>query len=212
MLNFNDLRKEYELKSLDLSHLNRDPFLQFFIWFEEAKNNLAAEHNAMALATASLEGRPSCRMVLIKEVDGRGFSFFTNYESRKGRDLTDNPVACGTFYWALLERQVRIEGKIEKLTRKESENYFASRPRNTQLGTWASHQDQVLHSREELEKAYRHYEEIYHGSAIPTPPYWGGYRLLPSTFEFWQGRANRLHDRFRYTLHDDEWLIERLAP
>lgn len=211
MLNINNLRKEYKLKSLDISDLSQDPYLQFFLWFEEVKQHIA-EYNAMALATSSSQGRPSCRMVLIKNINARGFSFFTNYESRKGNDLAHNPVACGIFYWAHLERQVTIEGKIEKLTRQESEDYFASRPRSSQLGAWASHQGQVLHSREELERSYYHFEKMYEGSAIPTPPYWGGYRLIPTIFEFWQGRTNRLHDRFRYHLQNEKWTIDRLAP
>lgn len=212
MLNIKHLRREYRLKPLGLSLLNPDPFLQFLVWFEEAQQAQLLEFNAMALATASFEGRPSCRMVLLKQMDARGFAFFTNYDSRKGQDLACNPFACATFYWAVLERQVIIEGEIEKLTRQESESYFASRPRGSQLGTWASHQDQILQSREELEEIYRHFEKMYEGKIIPIPPYWGGYRLLPNRFEFWQGRPNRLHDRFRYFLKGKGWKIERLAP
>lgn len=212
MLNINDLRREYRLKYLDLSRLNLNPFLQFCLWFEEARQAQVLELNAMVLATASKEGRPSCRTVLLKQMNLSGFSFFTNYDSRKGKDLTSNPFACATLYWAELERQVIIDGKVEKLTRSESEIYFASRPRGSQLGTWASHQDQILQSREELEEAYRHFEKMYEGKPIPIPPYWGGYRLLPERFEFWQGRADRLHDRFRYLLVDHEWQIDRLAP
>lgn len=212
MLNINELRREYRLKSLDLSSLNTSPFLQFCLWFEEARQAQVLELNAMALATASREGRPSCRTLLLKQIDAKGFIFFTNYDSRKGQDLAGNPLACATFYWAELERQVIIEGGVEKLTPKESESYFASRPRGSQLGTWASHQDQILTSREELEEAYRHFEKMYEGKPIPKPPYWGGYRLLPERFEFWQGRTNRLHDRFRYLFINDMWQIERLAP
>lgn len=212
MLKINHLRKEYQLKSLDLSNLNSNPFLQFSIWFEEAKQAQILELNAMALATASAEGRPSCRTVLLKEMNSEGFVFFTNYESRKGRDLAQNPFACATFYWAELERQIVIEGRIEKLTSQESDSYFFSRPRGSQLGAWASHQDQVIHSRKELEESYRHFEKIYESKAIPRPSYWGGYCLYPERFEFWQGRTNRLHDRFRYLLIDHIWQIDRLAP
>ncbi len=212
MLNNNDLRKEYRLKSLDLSHLNLDPFLQFFIWFQEAQDAQVLEFNAMALATASVEGVPSCRTVLLKKIDKQGFSFFTNYESRKGKELDSNPVACATFYWRELERQVILAGAIEKLSRQESEAYFTSRPRGSQLGTWASHQDQEISSRKELEESYRHFEKMYEGQTIPTPPYWGGYLLRPKRFEFWQGRANRLHDRFCYVHLNHTWHIARLAP
>lgn len=206
-------RKEYQLRSLDIDNLNPNPFLQFSLWLEEAQQAQIPEYNAMALATATLQGIPSCRTVLLKHVDGRGLSFFTNYESRKGKELASNPLACATFYWRELERQVIVAGKIEKLTHQESEDYFASRPRGSQLATWASHQDEILHSREELEEAYRHFEKLYEGKSIPLPPYWGGYRLLPQRFEFWQGRPNRLHDRFSYLLVDHHaWQIERLAP
>jgi pyridoxamine 5'-phosphate oxidase len=191
MLNIHGLRKEYRLKSLNLNDLNSDPFLQFYVWFTEAEQAQVLELNVMALATASVEGRPSCRIVLLKQMDARGFSFFTNYDSRKGQELARNPFACATFYWHELERQVIIEGETEKLTHQESETYFASRPRGSQLGAWASHQDQILMSREELEEAYHHFEKMYAGKTIPKPPYWGGYRLLPTSFEFWQGRANR---------------------
>lgn len=212
MLNINNLRIEYRLKSLNLRDLNPNPFLQFCVWFKEAQRVQVLELNAMVLATASVEGRPSCRTLLLKQIDAKGFLFFTNYDSQKGRDLAHHPFACATFYWAELERQVILDGKIEKLTHQESEIYFASRPRGSQLGTWASHQDQILNSREELEDAYKYFEKLYENKAIPMPPYWGGYRLMPERFEFWQGRANRLHDRFRYLLINHEWQIDRLAP
>lgn len=213
MMNINELRKEYKFKSLNINDLNPNPFFQFSTWFREAQEAKVLEPNAMALATASLKGRPSCRMVLLKEVDSEGFLFFTNYDSRKGKDLSHNPFGCITFYWKELERQVIIDGKIEKLDRQASENYFASRPRGSQLGTWASHQDQIVHSREELEKNYRHFEEMYRGKQVPIPPYWGGYRLVPERFEFWQGRIHRLHDRLCYLrTSDNQWEIDRLAP
>jgi pyridoxamine 5'-phosphate oxidase len=212
MLSNNDFRKEYRLKSLDLSQLNPDPFLQFLAWFREVQDAQILEFNAMALATASIEGIPSCRTVLLKRIDSQGFSFFTNYESRKGKELESNPVACATFYWHELERQVIIAGDVEKLSHQASRAYFASRPRGSQLGAWASHQDRVISSREELEESYHHFEKMYEGRTIPMPPYWGGYRLLPKRFEFWQGRANRLHDRFCYIYMDHSWQIARLAP
>lgn len=212
MLNINNLRREYRLKSLDLNDLNTDPFLQFCAWFEEARLGQILELNAMALATATRKGRPSCRTILLKQIDSKGFVFFTNSDSRKGRELAENPFASAVFYWAELERQVILEGGIEKLSSQESESYFASRPRGSQLGTWASHQDQILNSRKELENGYRDFEKKYEDKIIPKPPYWDGYRLVPERFEFWQGRANRLHDRFRYFLIENRWQIERLAP
>ncbi len=212
MLNISNLRKEYQLKSLDLNTLNPDPFLQFKIWFQEAQQAQVMESNAMSLATVSAQGRPSCRIVLLKGLDTKGLLFFTNYESRKGRDLLSTPFACVTFFWAELERQVIIEGAVEKLTRQESATYFASRPRGSQLGAWASYQDQIIDSRQVLEEAYRYFETLYEGRPVPIPPYWGGYRLLPECFEFWQGRASRLHDRFHYLFKDNSWHIERLAP
>lgn len=212
MFNINTLRKEYRLKSLDLNHLNPDPFLQFMAWFQEVLQAKVEEPNAMTLATASATGRPSCRTVLLKAVDGRGFLFFTNYHSRKGQELESNPFACVTFYWKELERQVIIEGGVERLTREESEQYFMSRPRGSQISAWASQQDSLLRAREELEEAFRYYEKLYEGKSIPTPPYWGGFRLIPEQFEFWQGREDRMHDRLRYRFEQGKWKIERLAP
>lgn len=212
MLNLKELRKEYRLKSLDIKEIHQDPFIQFQHWFQEAQTAQIPEVNAMALATSSFQGRPSCRMVLLKKMHKQGFIFFTNLQSRKARDLATNPYACATFYWHELERQIILDGYIEPLSQEEAEAYFASRPRGSQLGSWASHQDQTLTSREELEKAYRHFEEKFAGGPIPIPLYWGGYRLMPDRFEFWQGRANRLHDRFRYLLIEGKWQIDRLAP
>lgn len=212
MLNINELRKEYRLKSLDISDLNFNPFVQFSLWFQEAQEAEVVEPNAMVLATASPQGRPSCRTVLLKIINSQGLVFFTNYDSRKGKDLTSNPFACVTFYWRELERQVIIDGRVEKLSQAESESYFLSRPRGSQLGAWASHQDQVVSSREELEQNYQHFEEVYAGNIIPMPPYWGGYCLLAERFEFWQGRPNRLHDRLCYLLKDHAWQMTRLAP
>lgn len=212
MLKINELRKEYRLKPLDLNNLNPNPFLQFSCWFDEACKAGVLEPNAMALATASSEGHPSCRIVLLKEIDSKGFLFFTNYNSRKSHELTHNRFASGNFHWSILERQVTLCGTTEKTTREESETYFNSRPRGSQLGAWASPQSQVVQSRFELEEAYHHFKHKYEGLEVPTPPHWGGYRLTPTLFEFWQGRPDRLHDRFRYSLKNNHWIIERLAP
>lgn len=211
-MEINKLRSEYQLNSLDLNTLNPDPFIQFQLWFAEALQIKASDANTMALATATTKGLPSCRHVLLKGIDPKGFLFFTNYESRKGQDLLENPLASATFYWHALERQVIVNGHVEKLTREESETYFDSRPRGSQLGAWASHQDQVIASREVLEDAFLRFEKMYEDKIIPAPPYWGGYRLIPEHFEFWQGRTNRLHDRFRYVLRENIWHIDRLAP
>lgn len=202
--------KEYQKHTLSLDALDPDPFKQFATWFEDAKNK-EIDPGAMALATASSYGVPSCRMVLLKGWDERGFLFFTNSNSRKGREIAENPLASITFYWKELERQVIAEGKVSKVTDKESDLYFASRLRQSQLGAWASDQDQVLSSREELIERLRHEEEKYRGIEIPRPPYWEGYRIAPSRLEFWQGRENRLHDRFVYLLKGT-WQIERLSP
>lgn len=212
MDNIYTLRKEYKLRSLEIDALSPNPFLQFSKWFEEAQSAHVQEPNAMALATANQIGRPSCRMVLLKNVDERGFSFFTHYLSRKSRELDSNPYGCVTFYWCEVERQIIIEGLVEKLTEEESKNYFLSRPRGSQIGAWASQQDQPIASRKELEERYEKYSKMYLEDEVPLPPHWGGYCLIPNRFEFWQGRVNRLHDRFSYTLISNEWKIERLSP
>ncbi|WP_068467432.1 pyridoxamine 5'-phosphate oxidase [Candidatus Protochlamydia phocaeensis] len=211
MLDIHKLRQDYQLRSLDLPDLDPDPIKQFEQWFQEALHAHVLEPNAMTLATASLQAAPSCRTMLLKAID-TGFIFFTNYESRKGRELDENPQASLGFLWKELERQVIIEGCAEKLSRQESERYFLSRPRGSQLGAWASHQSQVIPSRSALEEAFEHVNKEYEGKIIPLPPYWGGYRLLPKRFEFWQGRHNRLHDRLSYKLINQIWTIERLAP
>jgi pyridoxamine 5'-phosphate oxidase len=212
MLPLQILRKEYKLKKLDRKSLDPDPFTQFSVWFEEACMAQVAEPNAMTLATASLQGRPSCRIVLLKRFDQNGFLFFTNYESRKGKELKENPYAGICFFWKELERQVIIEGSIEKISRMESELYFNSRPRGSQLSAWISRQSQVVSSRGSLEKEYQHLEKEYEGKVIPLPPFWGGYRLIPDRFEFWQGRENRLHDRFQYEHIGSNWIISQLSP
>ena len=190
-----------------------DPLVQFKHWFEMAQVAGLSEPNAMTLATSTREGKPSARMVLLKSYDENGFVFFTNYTSRKGKELSRNPSAALVFWWDLLERQVRIEGKVQKITIQESDVYFASRPRGSQLATCVSRQSEVIRSRDLLEKEWQELSEKYRSGKIPKPPEWGGFRLIPVVFEFWQGRAHRLHDRLRFTLQKNRnWKIERLSP
>jgi pyridoxamine 5'-phosphate oxidase len=199
-------------QTLDEKNILADPFDQFTLWFSVAQAAKLPKYDAMALATATAEGIPSVRMVLYKGIEQNGLTFFTNYHSRKANEIETNPHGALLFHWAELERQVRIEGSIERLSHQASEKYFATRPRENQLGAWASKQSSVLESRETLEQAFQQYKKIYEGNNIPLPEFWGGYRLLPTTFEFWQGQPGRLHDRIRYTKHDSCWRIERLAP
>ncbi|MBA2369288.1 MAG: pyridoxamine 5'-phosphate oxidase [Candidatus Protochlamydia sp.] len=212
MLPFQILRKEYKLKRLERSSLDSDPFTQFKSWFEEACKAQVVEPNAMSLATASLEGRPSCRIVLLKGIDQKGLLFFTNYESRKGKELNQNPYATLCFFWKELERQVIIEGPVEKISTQESELYFNSRPRGSKITAWLSRQSQFISNREDLEEEYQLLMEEYEEKNIPMPSYWGGYRLIPERFEFWQGRENRLHDRFQYLVRNNNWTISQLYP
>lgn len=205
---------DYTGFSLSRNQLHPNPFHQFEQWFQEARlANLAIEPNAMTLATATKEGLPSARMILLKGFDEMGFVFFTNYESQKGQELAENPQATLLFYWGELHRQVRLSGSVGRISSAESADYFYSRPVGSQLGSLASQQSRVLGSRAELEKRLADLEEKYRDQPVPWPSHWGGFRLVPHLFEFWQGRVNRLHDRFRYTRQPDEsWLIERLSP
>lgn len=207
-----DLRRDYTLAGLTEKDLAKDPFRQFEKWFQEAEAAKIHEPNAMTLATATREGRPSARTVLLKGVDGRGFLFFSNYESRKGRELDGNPRAALVFPWLVLERQIIVEGTVTKVAREENEAYFHSRPRGSQLGAWCSQQSALIAGRSVLEESMKALEAKYAGQDVPLPPQWGGWRLAPETVEFWQGRRSRLHDRLRYRKNQDGWIVERLAP
>ncbi|HXP63737.1 MAG TPA: pyridoxamine 5'-phosphate oxidase [Dongiaceae bacterium] len=231
-----ELRREYSLGELRREALEPDPIAQFKKWFDQATGARASgrvrqllirlykslllisgaepmDLNAMILATADKLGRPSARVVLLKGVDERGFIFYTNFQSRKGQELAENPHAALVFYWAGQERQATVAGEVRKLPQAESEAYFRSRPRGSRLAAWASHQGEVLADRAALEARWKEYDARYSGQEVPMPPYWGGYVLAPARIEFWQGRPNRLHDRFRYSRQPGEtWLIERLDP
>jgi len=207
-----DLRKDYALAGLTEKDLARDPFRQFEKWFQEAEGSKLVEPNACVLATANREARPSARTVLLKGLDGRGFVFYSNYESRKGRELEANPQATLVFPWFALERQVIVEGTVTRIAREESEAYFHSRPPASQIGAWASPQSTIISGRKALEDAFKEVEKKYAGQTVPLPPHWGGWRLAPETVEFWQGRRSRLHDRLRYRRAKDGWTVERLAP
>lgn len=206
-------RKDYSMTGLLEKDLARDPFRQFEKWFQEAEAARAVEPNAMTLATCTRDGRPSARTVLLKDVDGRGFVFYTNYESRKGRELGENTRATLVFPWLALERQVIVEGTVTRTSREESEAYFHSRPHASQLAAWASQQSSILVGRTVLEDAFKQVEKKYAGMPVPLPPHWGGFRLSPDLVEFWQGRRSRLHDRLRYRREKDgSWSVERLSP
>ncbi len=207
-----DLRKEYTQRGLSEADLADDPFVQFGRWFDQALAAELPEPNAMTLASASTDGRPSARVVLLKGVDARGFCFYTNYAGRKAREIETNPHAALVFFWPQLERQIRIEGRVERVAAAESDAYFASRPRGSQIGALASPQSQPIAGREALEAQYAVLEAQYAGRDVLRPDGWGGYRVAPEVVEFWQGRPSRLHDRLRYRRDGEAWVIERLAP
>lgn len=211
--NIADIRKNYAMQSLSEDSVLDHPLDQFTIWLNEAIKAEVNEPTAMVLSTVNADSKPSARVVLLKDVSEAGFVFFTNYESRKGQNLTANPFASITFFWPALERQVRIEGAVKKVDDAVSDKYFHSRPIGSQIGAWASPQSKQIESREVLEEADKNYTAQFKDAAvIPRPAHWGGYQLIPDMLEFWQGRPNRLHDRIVYELHENEWLKKRLAP
>jgi pyridoxamine 5'-phosphate oxidase len=209
--NIAHLRQEYSRRELSEKHIQVDPLKQFDLWFKEALECKIVEPNIMSLATVNAEAKPSCRIVLLKGYDERGFVFFTNYTSHKGNDLEQNENAALTFLWLDLERQVRIEGKASKISDAESDAYFKSRPVGSRIGAWTSPQSQPI-NKEELIEREQEFAKTYDGSDIPRPPFWGGYVVKPELIEFWQGRPNRLHDRIQYTKDGTSWHIERLGP
>jgi pyridoxamine 5'-phosphate oxidase len=235
-MGISDFRREYNLAGLRRSDLDADPMVQFRKWFDQAveargggalrrlfirlykgllliTGTRATELNAATLATADKEGRPSARVVLLKGIDARGFIFFTNYDSRKGKELAENPHASLVFYWPDLERQVCVAGTVARIPREESETYFKTRPKGSRLAAWASRQSDIVSDRAALERQWRELQARYPGEDIPLPPFWGGYVLAPERIEFWQGRPSRLHDRFRYQRGgDNTWQVDRLAP
>jgi pyridoxamine 5'-phosphate oxidase len=207
-----EIRKTYQAGALNESDMLANPIEQFKVWLQQAVEAAMLEPTAMTLATADQAGKPSARTVLLKGVDEGGFVFYTNFESRKARDLAANPQAALLFFWDRLERQVRIEGKISKVSREQSEAYFKSRPYGSQLGAWVSKQSEVIASRKVLEEKMRELEDKFSERNVPLPEFWGGYVLAPETIEFWQGRPSRLHDRLRYLKIAEGWKIERLSP
>jgi pyridoxamine 5'-phosphate oxidase len=212
MDDISNLRREYHLLKLDLQKLNPNPFEQFRKWMEDAIKYKVLDPNMMTLATSTKDGKPSARIVLLKDLDDTGFTFFTSYRSRKGNEINSNPYAALVFYWDVLERQVRVEGTIEKVTSQESDDYFKQRPYKSRLSTLVSNQSQEIPNREQLDDKFIKVQEKYLNGIISRPASWGGYRLLPSLFEFWQGREHRLHDRFEYIKEGNDWRIRRLAP
>lgn len=212
--NIENLRQDYRLASLDVTDVDANPFLQFQKWFQEALDAQLPEPNAMTLATATPDGKPTLRVVLLKGFDENGFVFYTNYESRKGRELQANPYAALNFLWLELERQVRIEGKVTRVSATESTEYFQSRPKSSQIGAWASPQSSIIRDRKVLEEKVQELKTTYEkAETLPRPENWGGFVIKPTLIEFWQGRTSRLHDRICYTLQADEsWKMERLAP
>lgn len=206
------LRVDYTSGTLTESDMDSDPFLQFTQWLQAAIAAGMHEPNAMAVGTVSPDGSPSVRILLLREVDGRGFVFYTNFESRKGFDLKQRPRAAATFWWGPMHRQVRVEGTVEVVESETADAYFATRPRGSQLGAWASPQSRVIGSRSVLDERLQDATDRFADSSVPRPPFWGGYRIVPHSIEFWQGRTSRLHDRLRYRLVDGGWILERMAP
>ena len=212
MVNLNDMRKQYDIAELNRNDLLESPTDMFRAWFEKVENLKNIEVNAMTLATSSKKGEPSSRVVLLKDYDENGFVFYTNYNSEKGNQIEQNPYGSLTFHWNQLERQIRIRGKIRKISRDKSKKYFNSRPRLSQISVLASKQSDILENRIELEERFIDIEKKYKDKEIPCPDYWGGYRLEHRKVEFWQGRRDRMHDRFVYTKHGTTWQTDRLSP
>ncbi|HWP83110.1 MAG TPA: pyridoxamine 5'-phosphate oxidase [Bacteroidota bacterium] len=210
--NIAQLRREFSGRPLREEDVLPDPFTQFKQWLQEAINAQLPEPTAMTLATATKRGKPSARVVLLKHVDERGFVFYTNYLSRKAEDLRENPSASLLFYWEELHRQIRIEGTVERTSREETEEYFRTRRYESRISAWASKQSAVIPSREELERKFIEFRQRFPTDDVPAPEFWGGFRLIPESFEFWQGRESRLHDRILYTKKGKEWVIARLSP
>lgn len=206
------LRKDYTLKTFDESHLLSDPLEQFKLWFKEALESEVMEPNAMTLATVQNDGKPSARVVLLKGIHNNGFLFYTNYNSNKGKEIQKNPYGALVFFWPELQRQVRIEGIMEKGNEQDADEYFNSRPLESRIGAYASNQSETIGSRKELDDKYESYKLLFEKEPLLRPPHWGGYVLMPKTFEFWQGRSSRLHDRFLFSMENQSWKIERLSP
>ncbi len=206
------IRRDYSLTGLDEKTIDSNPFEQFSKWMEEAIKANVIDPSAMILATADKNANPSVRVVLLKGIDDDGFIFYTNYDSKKGRELIENPNASLLFFWKEFERQIRIYGKVEKVNAKQSEEYFHSRPYDSQLAAWVSDQSNIVPDRGYLEKRFVDMKIKYEGKEVPLPPFWGGFKLIPDEFEFWQGRENRLHDRISYLKEKDKWKTVRLAP
>jgi len=210
--NVNTGNKNNRNNELNETSVDKNPFIQFTKWYESILNSKLNEPTAMMLSTTDVSGNPSARIVLLKEIDNSGFVFYTNYGSRKGKDMKENPKAALTFFWDEVRRQIRIEGRIQKIRREISKEYFSTRPRESQIGAWVSAQSSVIPNRELLENKYIELKEKFGNKDIPLPDFWGGYRLIPNYFEFWQGRENRLHDRICYKKENNEWKIFRIAP
>ncbi len=207
-----DIRKEYKFARLEIDNLDANPIVQFRFWLNEALHSGIDEPTAMVLSTSTSDGKPSSRVVLLKNLDEDGFTFFTNYESKKGLQIGSNPFGSLLFFWPQLERQVRIEGKIFQTLRHESDEYFTARPEGSKIGAWSSPQSRRIPSREYLENLQKDYMNMFRTRTLGRPENWGGYKLVPYLVEFWQGRENRLHDRFEYSRKDNMWEINRLAP
>jgi pyridoxamine 5'-phosphate oxidase len=211
-MSLRDRRVQYETAGLDLADLDPSPFVQWHRWYDQAAEAGVAEPNAMTVSTVDSDGLPDGRVVLARSIDDRGLVFFTNYQSAKGIQIEGHPRAAATFAWLDLHRQVRVRGSVERVSDKESDDYFTDRPRESQIGAWASPQSQVLVDRTDLDARIEDVARRFAGAAVPRPEHWGGYRIVADTFEFWQGRPGRLHDRFRYVLTAQGWTITRLAP